>query len=400
MKGFFSKSQLMGSKQFASTISHCGVCGLYKHCKTPKMKPYGRGKKNILILAESPGEKEDEIGRPLVGKSGMLLESAMDRLGINLSRDCIRSNACICHPINNETPNDEKIEACRANVIKLILEMKPVVIIPLGMSAVKSIIGWLWKDERLDNIGRWVGLVMPNQQLNCWICPTWHPAYLQRQQDKTLDLLFTGHLRKAILKINKRPFEDNVYITNIIEKIYEPFRINVAINEMINIGGLCAFDYETNMLKPDNPKGKIISCSISNGKRTIAFPWSNDVAESAMVYFLKSKKVGKIASNLKFEDRWTRAKMGFGVVNWAWDTMLAAHVIDHRPKITSLKFQAFATLGQSNYNSHIEGLLNGKGSYKINRIDEIDLSDLLTYNGLDGLYSYKLAKKQMKILEK
>lgn len=394
MKGFFSKTQLMGTKQFVSTTAHCGACGLYKHCKTPKMKPYGEGKKGILIIAEAPGQKEDELGKPLAGKTGMVFETAMDKLGIKLSRDCIRSNACICHISNNEAPNDEKIEACRPNIIKLIKETKPTVIILLGMSAVKSVVGWLWKDEKLDGIGRWVGMVMPNQQLNCWICPTWHPAYLQHQQDKTLDLLFMNHLQNAILKVSKRPFKDEPK-TDVVEKIYDPAQIVKAIKYFKS--GLCAFDYETNMLKPDSNKGKIVTCSISDGKRTIAFPWT---AQQAVCDFLQNKEIGKIACNLKFEDRWTRAKLGFGVVNWAWDTMLAAHVIDQRPKITSLKFQAFAALGQTEYNSHIENMLKSKGSNKVNRIDEIDLGDLLQYNGLDSLYEYRLAKKQMRILGK
>jgi len=396
MKGFFSKSQLAQKKQFIPTIARCGICGLYKTCKSPKMKPYGKGRKKILVIAEAPGKFEDEIGKPLVGKSGMIFETTLDSLGINLTRDCVRTNACICRPVDNETPDDAKIDACRPNVIKVITEMKPNVIILLGLSAAKSVLGWLWKEEKITTISTWVGMVIPNQQINAWICPTYHPAYLQRMQDKTLDLLFKRHLKRAVAKAGKKPYKNDLQ-ASVIEKIYNPFRINIAVNDFAKAGSLCAFDYETNTLKPDYEKAKIVCCSISNGKRTIAFPWSKNVAESAMVYFLKNKEVGKIASNLKFEDRWTKAKLGFGVVNWAWDTMIAAHVIDYRPRVTSLKFQAFTVLGHGEYNSHIESLLKAKGG-KINRINEIDMNDLLTYNGLDSLYEYQLAKKQMKIL--
>ena len=42
-KGFFSISKIQ-SKQKAGHISHCGSCGLYKHCKSPKMQPSGKFK--------------------------------------------------------------------------------------------------------------------------------------------------------------------------------------------------------------------------------------------------------------------------------------------------------------------------------------------------------------------
>lgn len=89
--------------------------------------------------------------------------------------------------------------------------------------------------------------------------------------------------------------------------------------------------------------------------------------------------------------------MGFPVKNWVWDTMLAAHVIDQRSGITGLKFQAFAALGVSDYESHIKPFLKSDGN-KLNRIKEIDKNDLLIYNGLDAYFEFLLAQKQMKIL--
>ena len=80
--------------------------------------------------------------------------------------------------------------------------------------------------------------------------------------------------------------------------------------------------------------------------------------------------------------------------------MLAAHVLDNRPGITSLKFQAFVLLGQENYNSHIKPFLKAKKGSKFNRIHELDLNDLLLYGGLDSYLEYWVAMKQIKLLEK
>jgi hypothetical protein len=78
--------------------------------------------------------------------------------------------------------------------------------------------------------------------------------------------------------------------------------------------------------------------------------------------------------------------------------MLAAHALDNRPGITSLKFQVFAMLGMGSYDDHIKPFLKTKGKLRLNHIDEIDERDLLLYNGLDSLYEYKLAQLQMPLL--
>ena len=79
--------------------------------------------------------------------------------------------------------------------------------------------------------------------------------------------------------------------------------------------------------------------------------------------------------------------------------MLAAHVLDNRPGTTGLKFQAFVLLGQKSYNDHIEPLLETKSKKThINRIHEIDMDDLLFYNGLDSLLEYKVANIQMNMM--
>lgn len=75
--------------------------------------------------------------------------------------------------------------------------------------------------------------------------------------------------------------------------------------------------------------------------------------------------------------------------------MIGAHAIDSREGTKSLKFQAFVRLGMESYNDHIESFLKSKGSMSPNRVDKIELKDLLLYNGLDSLLEFKLALVQM-----
>ena len=122
--------------------------------------------------------------------------------------------------------------------------------------------------------------------------------------------------------------------------------------------------------------------------------------KEALSKVLRNPKLKKVASNLKFEERWTRAKLGYSVAGWAWDTMLAAHCLDNRSGITSIKFQAFVLLGIADYASHIEPYLKTKYSNELNRIEELDEDELLLYNGLDSLLEYKVMEKQREEFEK
>ncbi len=140
----------------------------------------GNGDRKILIVAEAPGKEEDQQNTQLIGQSGQWLRVELADLGVDLDRDCWKTNAIICRPEGNRTPTDAEISHCRPNLLNAIEELKPQTIILLGDAAVRSLIGFLWK-ENPGPIGRWVGWRISDQKLNAWVCPTWHPAYLMRE---------------------------------------------------------------------------------------------------------------------------------------------------------------------------------------------------------------------------
>ena len=394
-KGFFSKSEI--ATQHVPRTPRCGLCGLSKTCISPKMKPDGEGRKKILIVAEAPGRNEDEMNTPLVGKAGKRLKRTLKKLGVNLARDCWRTNAVICRPPENETPNSEKIEACRPNLLQTIKILDPNVIILLGGVAVESFLPTIWK-EKTASVGKWAGFIIPCPKPNMWIAPTYHPSFLLRKPSPITDRLFEKHLRAAV-KHKKKPWSVPPSYSEQIEVITIPTQAARILNQMRRKGGAFAFDYEANCLKPDGEGPEIISCSVCwRGKRTIAYPWAGEAIEATSKLLRSS--AGKIASNIKFEERWTKAMLKHRVKNWLWDTMLAAHVLDNRPDITGLKFQAFIHLGMLPYDKHVKPYLTTKGKSRFNRIKELDLKELLLYNGLDSLLEYKIAMIQMKEFNK
>lgn len=395
---FFSKVDKQASPdQTIGLLPKCAACGLYKTCHSPKMQVDGKGRRRILVVGEAPGSTEDQKGKTLCGESGQLFEKLAHRSGIDLRRDCWSTNALICRPPKGRAPAPAEIAHCRPNVRNTILQRKPDIIVLLGPAAVQSVLGWLWRAD-VGQIHRWVGWRIPCQELNAWICPTYHPKMLLSgfgTNNDVLERLMSKHL-SAIDKLKGPPWKKVPDYASQVECLMDDQAAAKVLNSWHRETGMMAFDYETNMLKPDAEAAEIVSCSVCmNREHTIAFPWTKRT-RGAMYPLLQSKKLEKIASNLKFEERWTLKEYGRRVVNWGWDTMLAAHVLDNRPDITGLKFQAFVRLGLAPYDHGVKHKLKSDNANEPNQIKDIDWNKLLLYNGLDSLLEYILATRQWK----
>lgn len=387
MKGFFSSSTVLCEKP-AGLIPKCGECGLYKTCQSPKMPVSGRGNHGVLVVGEAPGATEDEQNKPFVGKAGRFLRETLEDIDIDLEGAAWITNALICRPPNNATPDAKQISHCRPNLLNAIRKYEPNVIVTLGRSALVSVLEQHWKDD-VGPLERWTGWAIPLPEY--WICPTFHPSYLLRMKNSLMDRLFSQDLERAF-KIYESP-PAAIDFSN-IELLYDENEIYEAIKEIDRGGGWASVDYETNCIKPEWPKGRIVSCAISNGQRTISYPWLGRAVD-ATGKFLRSDRTKKISSNLKMEERWTIKTFGTPVNNWGWDTMLASHCLDNRTGICSLKFQSFVKLGIASYNERVEPYLNSfNGPY--NRIEEIEMNDLLLYGGQDAILEYRLAMIQRK----
>lgn len=386
MIGFF-KSSTIQKKKLVGLVPRCGACGLLKGCRSPKMAVYGEGRKDVLVVGEAPGEKEDLQGRPFIGKAGEYLRQALDEVDVDLDQDAWTTNAVICRPPKNRTPDGKQIASCRPNLVETIAHYHPRVVILLGRSAMAGVLELYWKSD-LGSVERWAGWQIPLEAH--WVCPTFHPSFLLRTKNQLMDRLFESHLRAAFALDRSPPKLPD--FKQLIKISYDEDEVYQALWEINREGGWAAVDYETTCIKPEWPKGQIISCAVSNGRQTISYPWIGR-AITATHSLLKSNRTQKIASNLKFEERWTLKTFGHGVRCWGWDTMLAAHCLDNRTGICSLKFQSFVKMGVPSYNEKVEAYLqNYDGPY--NRITEIEPNELLFYGGMDALLEYKLAMKQ------
>lgn len=350
-----------------------------------------------MVVGEAPGKTEDEEGIPFVGPAGSFLRDTLREIRVRLDRDAWITNALICKPPKNRTPDIKQIGYCRPNLLNAIHTYQPKVIVTLGKSALTSVLAGHWKGD-IGAMERWTGWQIPLEQH--WVCPTWHPAFLLRMRNPMMDRLFLSHLKRAFSATLPAPPKQEDLVSR-VEILYEERDIYEAVRDIDQAGGWAAVDYETNCIKPDWHDAKIYSCAISNGKRTISFPWygRDNKAMIAVRMFLRSRNTRKISSNMKMEERWTLKEFGHGVSRWGWDTMLASHCLDNRSGICSLKFQAFVRMGVPSYNEHVQPFLMNGNDSPYNRIAEIDTGMLLRYGGIDALLEYRLAMIQRKLME-
>ncbi len=399
MNGFFTE------KELRPTEPQCLRCGLDRKCESPRMKPYGKGKKKIMVIGEAPGKNEDEQGRQFIGKAGKTLRKFFSDNGIDMDRDCITLNAVNCHPKNkegnNRTPTPKEVEWCKPLVTKAIKRHRPKLILNMGKVALDSFIHGKWK-KKVGELSQWLGFVIPDRDLKTWVCNLYHPSYLNRMDKQSLNTTFNNMLENA-LPYAKKKFPAFTDERKLVKILHEPNRITEFLGGVYK-KGIIAFDYETTGLKPQADGHRIFCCSMATGPDSVfVFPVDETDMNvmGALKLVLASKKVKKIAHNIAFEDTWTKVILKENVRGWVWDTMLASHIIDNRGKITSLKFQTYINFGVADYDSDVEHFLKSEGTNGFNRLHgvmtEKDTREVMTYCGLDSLYTYHLYEKQVKI---
>ena len=142
---------------------------------------FGVGNKNaeIMFIGEGPGADEDSQGIPFVGKAGKLMNKAFQGLGIKREEVYI-ANIVKCRP--------PWLDYLRNQVILV----KPKIIVLLGSTALKNILGEEHKISR--ERGKWI------EKNGIKYMPTWHPAALLRDESKKLE--FWEDLKEITNHIN------------------------------------------------------------------------------------------------------------------------------------------------------------------------------------------------------
>jgi len=167
--------------EIARMASACRNCPLWEHATGP-VPGEGPEDARIMIVGEQPGDREDLEGRPFVGPAGQLLDRALAEAGLD------RSQTYVTNAVKHfkwtprgkfrlhQKPSAGEIDACKPWLLAELSKIAPDVLILLGATAGRSLLG------PGVQVSKQRGIVEA-PQLAGKVILTVHPSYLLRLPD-------------------------------------------------------------------------------------------------------------------------------------------------------------------------------------------------------------------------
>ncbi|MFC3568174.1 UdgX family uracil-DNA binding protein [Paracoccus simplex] len=130
----------------AEAETACTRCPLYRNA-TQVVPGEGHQQARMMVVGEQPGDKEDLAGRPFVGPAGRLFDQVLAEAGI--PRDRIFVTNAVKHfkfePRGkrrlHRSPNAGEIDRCRWWLGQELKLVAPAVLVAMGASALRSLLG-------------------------------------------------------------------------------------------------------------------------------------------------------------------------------------------------------------------------------------------------------------------
>jgi uracil-DNA glycosylase len=135
-----------GLRNLREAAAGCRACPLWKR-GTQTVFGAGRRSAKVMLVGEQPGDREDREGKPFVGPAGRVLDEALAEAGID------RGDAYVTNVVKHfkwiprgkrrihQRPNQEEITACRPWLEAELQVVKPRVMVCLGATAAKALLG-------------------------------------------------------------------------------------------------------------------------------------------------------------------------------------------------------------------------------------------------------------------
>jgi Uracil-DNA glycosylase len=92
-------------------ISQCEQCPALVESRSQIVNGVGPTDPDLVFVGEGPGETEDQRGEPFVGRSGDVLNEALQ--AVELGREDVRITNCVrCRPPDNRDPSAGELSNC------------------------------------------------------------------------------------------------------------------------------------------------------------------------------------------------------------------------------------------------------------------------------------------------
>lgn len=158
-------------QQLKDRVLICHRCALREGCS---QVVFGEGslKGGLMVIGEGPGQDEDRLGRPFVGRAGQLLDKILESGGFSRMEQVYIGNIVKCRPPGNRVPLPEERASCMPYLMEQIAIVDPKIIVLLGATALQGLIDPQAKIG--TSRGKWL------EWEGRWVMPTYHPAALLR----------------------------------------------------------------------------------------------------------------------------------------------------------------------------------------------------------------------------
>ena len=195
------KSRSVSLTELREEARGCQDCPLWANA-TQTVFGAGDPHARVMLVGEQPGDEEDRKGLPFVGPAGRLLDRALEAAGVD------RAHLYVTNAVKHfkwqlrgkrrlhKTPAQREIDACHQWLQGEIQSVKPRVIVALGATAAKALIGPQFKVS-LER-GRFV-----ESPLAPHVFATLHPSALLRLRDEEEKETAFNQLAKDLKLINK-----------------------------------------------------------------------------------------------------------------------------------------------------------------------------------------------------
>jgi len=161
-------------------IRNCKKCDLQFSRKKP-VCGFGGSQSTIMIIGEAPGAKEDEAGKPFVGRSGKLLDATLESAMIPKIKVYL-TNSVRCRPKVGETPRNSEIRACSPYLREELDAIRPRLVVPMGNSAIKALGEIL--NNNFGKVTEISGTIYYCK--NTFVIPQFHPAAILRNPKRSV----------------------------------------------------------------------------------------------------------------------------------------------------------------------------------------------------------------------
>jgi uracil-DNA glycosylase len=185
-------------KSLREAAAGCTACPLFENA-TQTVFGEGLKRARLMLVGEQPGDREDIEGHPFVGPAGRILDQALEQAEIE------RGDAYVTNVVKHfkwtprgkrrihQAPKAEEIKACAPWLEAELEVVDPEVMVCLGATAVRAVIGS--KARVMKDHGEFL-----ESKLGRTAMPTLHPSAILRADPEDRDdamALLVGDLRKV-----------------------------------------------------------------------------------------------------------------------------------------------------------------------------------------------------------